>query len=222
MRAAFLLLPLSLSAACLRPTEYQCTANSQCTPAGVCQTDVGYCSFSDSACESGQRFGASAGPHANQCVGEQAGVDAGIDAPMTDAPPAACPADYAPMTGGNANHVYKKAPGNLGWVQQDDYCRSTSTRAHLAVPDNAAELTALQGLATGTFWVGINDRVTEGTFVKSSGGPATFLPWAGGEPDNGGPNPGQDCVAAMATTISTEVCDGGGANRPAACECELP
>lgn len=221
MRAAFLLLPLSLSAACLRPTEYQCQSNNQCTPAGVCQTEFGYCSFSDSECTSGQRFGASAGPYANQCVGEQAGADGGIDAPMTDAPNAACPADYAPLTGGNPNHVYKKAPSNLPWVQQDDYCRTTPG-AYLAVPDSAAELTALQGLATGVFWVGINDRVAEGIYVKSNGGAATFLPWdtGGGEPDNPGGGGGQDCVAATATTISTEACVG--TNRPAACECELP
>jgi hypothetical protein len=144
------------------------------------------------------------------------------DAPMTDAPNATCPADYAPLTGGNPNHVYKKAPGNLNWTGQDDYCRSTSARAYLAVPDDAAELTALQGLATGTFWVGISDRVTEGTYVKVNGGTATFLPWASGEPDNPGGGGGQDCVAATATTISTEECTGGTANRPAACECELP
>jgi hypothetical protein len=223
MRAAFLLLPLSLSAACLRQTEYQCQSNNQCTPAGLCQTDVGYCSFSDSECASGQRFGTSAGPYANQCVGEQpGGNDGGIDAPMTDAPNAMCPADYAPLTGGNPNHVYKKAPNNLAWVQQDDYCRTTSARAYLAVPDDPAELTAIQGLATGTFWVGINDRVTEGTYLKSNGGTATVLPWATGQPDNAGGGTGQDCVAGTATTISDEDCTGGGANKPAACECELP
>lgn len=149
----------------------------------------------------------------------------GLDAPpgldvAVDAPNAVCPADYTPLTGGDPTRVYKKAPNNLSWTQQDDYCKGTSASAYLAVPNNAAELTALQGLATGVFWVGINDRVTEGTYVMASGGPATFLPWASGQPDNGAGVGGHDCIAATATTISDELCTG--TNRPAACECELP
>jgi hypothetical protein len=228
MRAALLLLPLALCAACLRKTEFHCTLDNQCNPGGACQTAVGYCSFSDSGCPSGQRFGDSAGDDlANDCVGEQSGGDAGIDGPPIDgppidSPPAACPAEYVALAGGPAGHLYRKAPANLNWTGQDDYCRGTSTRAYLAIPDEAVELTSLHTLAAGTFWIGIHDRVIEGTYVKTTGGPATFLPWdtGAGEPDNPGGGGGQDCVAATATTISTEDCTGNGSTRPAVCECE--
>lgn len=227
MRAALLLLPLSLFAACLRQTEFQCATNDQCNPGGTCQTvgSSGYCSFSDSGCASGQRFGDSAGPYANQCVGEQSGgTDGGIvdSMPPDDAPAATCPAEYMALAGGTTGHFYRKAPGDLDWVAQFDFCMGTSTRAYLAVPDDAAELTALAGLAgTTPFWVGINDRATEGSYVKASGGPATFLPWAAGEPDsaNQGPDASQDCVSATATNISDQNCTGGGASLPAVCEC---
>jgi hypothetical protein len=225
MRALLLLLPLALCAACLRQTEFRCATNDQCNPGGTCQ-QAGYCSFADTGCTSGQRFGDSAGPFAGQCVGEQTGgPDGGTDGPPTDSPPAtACPADYMPLAGGSAGHVYKKAPQNLSWTQQFDFCRNSSTmRAYLAVPNDATELTDLHTLAGGTFWVGIHDRVTEGAYVQvETNAAATFLPWANGQPDNAGGGQGEDCVAATATTISDEGCTGGNANRPAVCECNLP
>ncbi|HSK02099.1 MAG TPA: C-type lectin domain-containing protein [Kofleriaceae bacterium] len=216
---ALLLLAL-LCTGCLRKTEFRCIANDQCNPGGTCQ-QTGYCSFADTGCQSGQRYGELAGPLADQCVGEQGGsdggIDGGIDGPPVDGPAAGCPADYAPLASGPTGHLYKKVPQSLSWTQQFDYCRSTSMRAYLAVPNDAAELTNLHALAGGTFWVGINDLVVEGTYVEAElSGPATFLPWAAGQPDNAGGGSGADCVAATATTISDEACS---SNRPAACEC---
>lgn len=214
MRAAFLL-ALALCASCLRTTEFRCSMDSQCTP-GTCQTAVGYCSFADSGCSSGQRFNDSAGPYAGQCVGDQAGGDGGIDGPPIDGPAAGCPGNYNELTGGNPGHRYRKVPNNMAWVDQDNFCRNTSARAYLAVPDDAGELTALHTAAGGTFWVGVHDRIVEGRYDKVTGGTATFLPWAGGQPDNDPSNKG-DCVAATATTFSDEDCDD---SRPAVCECE--
>jgi hypothetical protein len=226
MRAALLLLPLALCAACLRQTEFNCSLNSQCNPGGMCQTSVGYCSFSDSACSSGQRFGDSAGPLAGQCVGGQTGGDGGgIDAPVIDGPAVGCPSTYEPLPGGPAGHVYLKAPQTVTGELQDNFCRSTSARAYLAVPDDITELTNLHTLAAGaTFWVGVHDRTMENRFDKLSGGLATFLPWTAGQPDNAGGGQGEDCVASTATNFSDEECKvnggGTGADRPAVCECE--
>ena len=139
-------------------------------------------------------------------------VPVGVDA-------SACPDDYAPLTGGNANHVYKKALGNRTWAEQDDYCGTTSGLTYLAVPDDATELTSLHELVGTTVWVGINDRVLEGMYVKSNGGTATFLPWAAGQPDNGGGGINQeDCIAVGFTTIQDVDCT---ILRAAVCECEL-
>jgi hypothetical protein len=55
--------------------EFTCQSDVQCVGAGaspgVCQPD-GYCSFPDTDCPTGQRYGEHSGPGAGQCVGEDA------------------------------------------------------------------------------------------------------------------------------------------------------
>jgi hypothetical protein len=226
MRALLLIpftLPLALNASCLRQTEFNCTTNAQCGPSGTCQlvgAAVGYCSFPDSEC--GQRFGESAGPYANQCVGTQGGGDGGvtIDGRMIDGPPASgCPAGFNALPSAPANtHRYMKVPQNKNWNDQAAFCTQASpTSAYLAVPNDAEELAALFTLAGGTdpFWVGISDTAMEGIYVMLRGGTATFLPWAMNQPTGDA----EDCVAATGTNFSDEKC-GGGTTRPAICECE--
>jgi hypothetical protein len=225
MRAAWLLLPslslsASLAAGCLRQTEFHCSTNEQCTPNGTCEA-VGYCSFPDSEC--GQRFGNSAGQYAGQCVDSgPMGADSGVDGSPIDSPPSAnCPATYAAVANGTPGHVYRRIQTATAWATQLAACASDApTKSYLAVPNDLAELGAIATLAgAATFWVGIDDRVTEGTYIQAPGGPAPFLPWATGQPDNAGGGQGQDCVAGTTTTISDEDCTGGGSNRVAVCEC---
>jgi hypothetical protein len=73
---------------CLRTTQYRCATDTECGGGGTCES-VGYCSFTDSSCADGRRFGDLSGPYANTCVGGGGGDDAGIDAPIDtpDAPP---------------------------------------------------------------------------------------------------------------------------------------
>jgi hypothetical protein len=225
MRAAWLMLPsLAFGAGCLRQTEFHCQTNEQCGANGTCQTAVGgYCSFPDSQC--GQRYGDSAGSLAGQCVGGQTGSDGGVDTPMPDTPMVGCPADFILPTGAPAgSHVYKRLGTSANWGTQHDVCTGLAPRTYLAVPDDAAELTTIAMISQAVvFWVGVDDRLLEGTYVRSSDGmPATFKPWdtANGEPDNPGGGGGQDCVASTSTLFSTEDCSGNTANRPAVCECE--
>ena len=71
-----------------------CTGNEQCqsaaTPGGRCEPGVGLCSFPDTNCDSGWRFGGLAGGQSEQCTsgpGQPGPVhDAAIDA-RPDAPP---------------------------------------------------------------------------------------------------------------------------------------
>jgi hypothetical protein len=226
MRALLLLpftLPLALNASCLRQTEFNCATNAQCGPSGTCQlvgASVGYCSFPDSEC--GQRFGESAGPYANQCVGMQGGGDGSItiDARMIDgAPVSGCPASYTALPNAPTNtHRYMRVPQDKNWNEQVAFCMQTSpATAYLAIPNDAEELTALFTLAgNAPFWIGISDTATEGTFVTVRGATATFLPFA--VPPDGGTT--ENCVAATGTNFSDEKCTGGGSNRPAVCECE--
>jgi hypothetical protein len=168
----------------------------------MCQP-VGYCSFPDPACTSGQRYGELAGPLADQCVA----------APPP--PPSRCPADYLVLAGGSPGHVYQRAPAVSAWAYQANFCGTTASRAYLAIPDDVLELMSLHSLANGSFWIGINDQVTEGTFIDVTGRAATFLPWGAGQPDNAAP--GEDCVAGQSATLLDMDCN---ANFVAICECE--
>jgi hypothetical protein len=140
-----------------------------------------------------------------------------VDGPTVDGPTVGCRVNnYAPLPGGAPGHVYLKGTSVELWHTAKDACMATGSRAYLAVPDDAGELTALRTLAGNTFWIGVHDRLTEGMFVRvPTDTLATFLPWATGEPDNVGE---QDCVTATATTISTEACDV--VARVYVCECE--
>lgn len=223
MRASWLLVvSLTLGAgACLRSTEYRCSTNTECGTGGTCES-VGFCSFPDTGCTSGERFGDSAGPLANQCTGTS-GIDGGpidsppIDGVMIDGPPAGCPGDYVTITGGQGTHRYRILPAG-NWLQQRDMCIATTTSAYLAIPDDLGELQALATLAAAArFWVGITDTANEGTWVTTKGTPQTFLPWEPGAPNNG--NNQDDCVDAnMATSqFKDERCN---TQNIGVCECE--
>jgi hypothetical protein len=73
-------------------------------------------------------------------------------------------------------------------------------------------------LAGTRIWVGVDDLATEGTFLTVLGMPATFLPWAAGQPDN--KPPGEDCVHASSATqlYSDERC---GLSARSVCECDI-
>ncbi|GEM_PF-479837 len=55
-----------------------------------------------------------------------------------------------------------------------------------------------------SLWIGLNDVVTEGTFVWSSGEPVTFLNWLDGQPDNNTPA-GEDYVHMMGNDRNGEL-----------------
>lgn len=214
MRHLLLLVLIASAAGCLRNTEFQCMVDGDCSASGsVCET-TSYCSFVDTECTSGRRYGELSGPFANQCVGDQTTLDGGVDSP-TDTGGNGCPAGYATLPNAGT-HVYKLTADAQNWSTQ--YARCIGDGAYLAIPDDATELMAITtaGGAART-WVGIDDRTAEGTFVTSKGMAATFLPWASGEPNNGG---NQDCVAALMASpnIATDSCDQN--MFPAVCECE--
>jgi hypothetical protein len=62
---------LVVTAACVRPAAaFRCANSDQCGGGGVCQP-TGFCSFDDSTCGSGQRYGAASGDLAGVCVGAE-------------------------------------------------------------------------------------------------------------------------------------------------------
>ena len=59
--------------------DFACTTDTQCGADGKCND--GFCSFPDSACVSGFRYGELSGPLSNQCVGADLPDDGGVDVP---------------------------------------------------------------------------------------------------------------------------------------------
>lgn len=213
------------SAGCLRGAEFRCVGDSDCGQGGVCES-VGFCSVLNAACPTGRSFSDSAGQGlSNVCLpgdnpgpgpGRDAGTgpdagpgrghDAAVDAPIA----VGCPAEYAPIAG--SAHTYK-ALGNASWDEATTACGGS---AYLAIPDDAAELMNLATLTAAPFWIGLDDKASEGAFATRKGAAAAFLPWKTGEPDNG--PPAEDCVSAVsANEIATDRC---GTKYPAVCECE--
>jgi hypothetical protein len=203
---------IAASAGCLRQTEFHCTTDADCGVTGTCES-VGFCSFPDTSC--GQRFGAAAGPYANQCVAGQVGIDAGVDAPAQDAPASGC--DGFTAIAGQA-HRYKLIAATNDWMTQRDGCASAGASSYLAIPDDATELGALDTFAgaTASYWIGVDDMGMEGVFLTVKGATATFLPWATGEPDNA---MNSDCVSAItaAAQFQDDKCN---TQYAAICECE--
>jgi hypothetical protein len=131
---------------------------------------------------------------------------------VPDTPSGLCPADFQPLASGSA-HRYLVLAGPDDYASQRAACAARGPSIYLVVPDDQAELDAMVQAAGGfTFWVGIDDRAIEGSFVTTKGAPATFLPWAAGEPS------GEDCVlVASDGTFHDDDCLSA---FPSACECE--
>ncbi len=216
MRSLLLVLALG---GCLRQTQFQCETDTACGTGGVCESS-GFCSFVDKNCDSGRRYADSAGPNSGQCTGGggsgSAVVDSGVaDAREIDAPPG-CPAGFTTVAGAGT-HVYKVIATADTWTKQQTACRALTLNAYLMVPDDAAELAAIDGVAgAAQYWVGINDIAMENKFVNVLNMTQTFLPWQPPAPDDAGP--GEDCVVAISASnkLNDERCNSSFA---AVCEC---
>lgn len=200
-------------AGCLRSTQFHCDDNTDCGN-GTCEA-VGFCSFADSSCGTGARFGELSGPYAGLCVGDQPPIDGGTDGGPSDGAadaPVGCGAGYIDLPG-IVGHKYKLVTASGNWQGRRDACAVEG--AYLAIPDDATELAALLTLAGSSIWVGVSDQGSENTFVTVLNQPQTFLPWAAGQPDD--KSPGEDCVlASMTNTFSDERCQN---LARAVCEC---
>src|SRR5882724_6019023 len=65
-------LAVAAAAACVRPAgTFMCSSSDQCTGGGICQP-IGWCSFYDPNCQSGQRYSDASGGLSGVCVGDAA------------------------------------------------------------------------------------------------------------------------------------------------------
>jgi hypothetical protein len=89
--------------------------------------------------------------------------------------------------------VYFSCPAAT-WTQAREHCASAGLA--LARIGDMAENDALRAaLGSGTHWIGLNDRDTEGSFVWTDASAPSFTSWAASDPDGGA---AQDCVELSA------------------------
>jgi len=153
-------------------------------------------------------------PDAAAPPGDTGSTDAsGDSATGPDVPAGLCPAGFIQLPGGSA-HFYQVDNGPDLYASQRNDCEASAPIAYLAIPDDQTELTGLATL-TSQFWIGIDDLVTEGTYVTAKGNQATFLPFAPNEPTG---NQQQNCLFVDGNAqFHDQQCT---ANLPAICECE--
>lgn len=165
---------------CTFPTASErlvCAVDGDCEDGRVCEQGF---------CVTGQRD-AAVDPDANVVV------DTPPDADPFLAIAAQCEAvGYAFVPGPDG--YYRAVTGNQRtWVNAQADCKDDVLDAtHLIVLTTTAEVTYMDALLGNDAWIGLSDRVTEGTFVTVTGEPDDQRPFRPGEPNNGNGN--EDCV----------------------------
>jgi len=135
------------------------------------------------------------------------GTDAAIDAA-----PVVCPGNY--ITLGVGTSVYRLETNSVDWLSAEQSCEADGQ--HLVVVDDVVELSAVAAAISGqNIWIGVTDRKAIGTWLKVTGGTATYLPWDSSEPDLAA----LECVYIDALTLKL-VDQGCGSGRRAVCECD--
>ena len=103
-----------------------------------------------------------------------------------------CPCDVEYDTG-DYEHPYMLCQTTRSWTSARSQCSSYDY--HLADIEDLAENLLLDTLvdsySSDEWWVGYNDRSTEGTFVWDGGSSATWTNWHVDEPNDSG---GEDCT----------------------------
>jgi hypothetical protein len=140
--------------------------------------------------------------------GGDARIDARVDA-MPDADP--CPAGYGGIPG--APSRYRLVTAGKSWLDAEADCEDDGL-AHLAILGDDSERDAVRGAIGGQVWLGVTDRVAEGTYFEVTTGVETYLPWLSGEPNN---LFNEDCVELNGGGFNDEDC---GVSQAYACECD--
>jgi hypothetical protein len=202
-----------------------------CTGTGGTCEITGFCSFSDSGCTEGRRYGDLAGKFSGPCVGDiPIDIDGGVDdAPgdgtVADVPVNTCPTSYLAISG--QTNRYRVIANQAAYATQKAACAADGANTYLAIPDNQTELTALLTAAGANAWVGIDDLANDDSYVTVKGAAfsSASLLWdsGSGEPNDnpvgGGPAGSGDCVAGF--TSSQRLADDRCTNtRAAVCECD--
>jgi C-type mannose receptor len=123
------------------------------------------------------------------------GFDENCDGVIDDGS-AGCPCDVV----WNADSAYMICTAAADWTTAQAGCRTFGY--HLASIGDSGEDAFVDGTidtysTTTTWWIGLNDRRREGTFLWEDGSSVAYTNWATGQPDNAG---GADCAALNAVS----------------------
>jgi hypothetical protein len=133
-------------------------------------------------------------------------ADAGADGTPPPPDAQACPGNYVAVDGQSSRYRLVTSPDD--WLAAELDCEN----------DGAAELAAVDPRIAPTVWIGMVDRVDEGTLVLVTGPGVVFRPFRSGEPNDGGPlGFTEDCVELDGNVLNDEGCT---ANRQYVCECD--
>ncbi|MFH1469203.1 MAG: MopE-related protein [Pseudomonadota bacterium] len=153
----------------------------------ACEEPSGY-TDDDSDCDDGD---ADVNPVASEVCD---GLDNDCDGSVDDG--AGCPCSV--QTYGGHGYLFC-TPGGWWYIIYDDY---RSYGYALATVNDAVEqawlvATAAAYSASHCWWIGFNDRGTEGRWVWDSGEVSSYTNWGSGQPDNG--STGEDCAEFVAS-----------------------
>ena len=105
---------------------------------------------------------------------------------------ALCPCNLE-YRSGDTLRPYLFCTSTQNWVNARDACDAEGY-ALVSIEDGVEDAwvnATADGYSTNTWWIGFNDRASEGSWVWQSGEPVTYDRWRPGQPDNQG---NEDCA----------------------------
>ena len=109
--------------------------------------------------------------------------DMAIDADETTVDP--CANTYTKSHGQSLYRVVRTA---ASWPDAERACEADGRGSHLVQLDNSPERSAVESFLAGNVaWMGISDRITDGSFVNVTGTFPQFQPWQTDDPSFPGP-----------------------------------
>jgi hypothetical protein len=94
-------------------------------------------------------------------------------------------------------HVYMFCNSTFYWRTARDRCRQSPSYdlvSILSAEENKWVTETARSFSNNVWWIGLNDRDKEGTFLWSNDDPVVYTSWASGEPNNGGNWRNEHCV----------------------------
>jgi Lectin C-type domain len=135
------------------------------------------------------------------------GIDGAIDAP-------ACPPGYTFNATTSSWYRYATA-ASVSWTAAQADCDDDGFGTHLVVIETTGENDVIDTMVvSGEPWLGMSDRIAEGTWRWVTGPQLGFVDWISGNP-NGGTN--QNCGEFNGAGWHDDACT---VSQPFICECD--